>query len=168
MLFILLIVNVDIVYASQVKTAKAYATNSIIDIISIAINRYKFDTGKYPKDSEELVFLITPPNKKASKNWNGPYLKKNRIPVDPWDNPFIYKYPGSNMKDSFDLYSTGIDGISRTNGNDKDDINNWQDDKEWEKFYKPNKPLFPKLLLGILVLCSILFFLWKFIRKIKT
>ena len=46
--------------------------------------------------------------------------------VDDWGNPFVYEHssPTYNTR-TFDLYSTGPDGITTSSGNDADDINNW-------------------------------------------
>src|ERR1019366_1384158 len=37
---------------------------------------------------------------------------------DPWGNAYVYRFPGSHNPDSFDLYSLGEDGISKTCGSD--------------------------------------------------
>ena len=44
----------------------------------------------------------------------------DEIPLDPWDNPYIYQYPGTHNKD-FDIVSSGKDGSP---GGD-DDITNY-------------------------------------------
>jgi general secretion pathway protein G len=53
------------------------------------------------------------------KNWHGPYIKRG-VPNDPWGQPYVYRFPGTNGMD-YDLYSLGPDGRE---GND--DIVNWQ------------------------------------------
>jgi general secretion pathway protein G len=50
--------------------------------------------------------------------WKGPYVKQ--VPKDPWGNEYIYRYPGTNNANSYDIYSLGPDGRE---GND--DITNW-------------------------------------------
>jgi general secretion pathway protein G len=48
-------------------------------------------------------------------------LVRNGAPIDPWGNPYIYKYPG--QKQDFDLISYGADG--KTGGiSDDSDISN--------------------------------------------
>ena len=54
-----------------------------------------------------------------AKNWHGPYLDK--LPEDPWGNPYIYYYPGKHNPNAYDLLSVGPDGKEGTD----DDIGNW-------------------------------------------
>jgi len=51
--------------------------------------------------------------------------------IDPWGNPLIYKVPGDYGPYGYDLYSLGKDGISRSGGNDPDDINVWDKERSW-------------------------------------
>ncbi|MFK8069075.1 MAG: type II secretion system major pseudopilin GspG [Gammaproteobacteria bacterium] len=92
-----------------------------IESLSGALDSYSLDTGRYPSSSEGLKALVSNPG--DASNWNGPYLKKNKIPVDPWENAYHYKSPGDNG--SYDLYSLGADNAE---GGDKDnaDINSWE------------------------------------------
>ena len=52
----------------------------------------------------------------------GPYLKKKRLPPDPWGRPYAYKYPGEHSE--YDLYSYGKDG-SPAATSEAVDITNW-------------------------------------------
>jgi general secretion pathway protein G len=83
--------------------------------IKTALDRYEVENGQYPKNLQDL---ITRPN--DSKNWSGPYL--DAIPVDPWQHPYQYVWPGRNNPSGYDLYSWGPDGQDGT----ADDIGNWQ------------------------------------------
>ena len=58
-------------------------------------------------------------------NWHGPYLDQPFAPEDPWGHPYVYRFPGLHSTNGYDLYSIGPDGISKTGGNDLDDISNW-------------------------------------------
>jgi general secretion pathway protein G len=44
----------------------------------------------------------------------------NRLPVDPWKNPYQYRYPGTKNTDGYDVFSFGPDGVESA-----DDIGNW-------------------------------------------
>lgn len=84
--------------------------------IKSAVDAYKADTGNYPKGLGALV------QKPAGvTNWNGPYLDPAWKPLDPWGNPYIYRYPGKYNPKSYDLLSAGPDGKEGT----ADDICNW-------------------------------------------
>jgi general secretion pathway protein G len=84
----------------------------------LAIDLYETDTGDYPSG---LGDLMTEPS--GATGWKGPYLKKK--PLDPWGRGYVYKYPGSQNPDGYDLFSTGRDGAE---GGD-DDIGNWGEEK---------------------------------------
>ncbi|MDB5172417.1 MAG: xcpT 11 [Phycisphaerales bacterium] len=101
---------------SKIKAAKAGVSN-----ISTALHTFEVDNGHFPTTDEGLQVLITKPGN-ATGDWHGPYL--DRIPLDPWDHPFVYRKPGSHNTDAnsgFDLFSMGPDG--QESG---DDIGNWQ------------------------------------------
>ena len=98
--------------------AKSDSARIQIENISAGIDLYRLEVGRLPPDLEALVSAPSGEDK-----WNGPYLKKKVIPVDPWDNPFVYKVPGENG--DYDLYSLGADNAEGGEGEDKD-ITNWQ------------------------------------------
>jgi general secretion pathway protein G len=82
-----------------------------------ALDLYMVEVGSYPSEGEGLEVLRNNPGNSA--NWNGPYLKKT--PVDPWQNPYLYRIPSQHGLD-YDLCSNGPDGIEGTD----DDICNWE------------------------------------------
>ena len=98
--------------SEQARVTAAYA--DINGGLKSAIGVYEVDNGYFPKSLQEL--LVQPAN---AKNWHGPYLDK--APVDPWNNPYIYYYPGKHNPNGFDLLSAGPDGKEGTD----DDIGNW-------------------------------------------
>ena len=80
--------------------------------IKTALGNYEVDNGFYPKSLQDL--LTQPGN---AKNWHGPYL--DSLPVDPWQNAYIYYFPGKHG--TYDLLSVGPDGKEGTD----DDITSW-------------------------------------------
>lgn len=79
---------------------------------------YRIHTGDYPTTAEGLQALVTRPQNRGDR-WRGPYVKN--IPLDPWGEPYMYRYPGTRNTDSYDIFSKGPD---RTEGT-ADDIGNW-------------------------------------------
>ena len=79
---------------------------------------FEVDNGYNPKGKNGLQDLVVMP--RDARAWHGPYLDK--IPLDPWQNPYIYEFPGKHNPAGFDLYSAGQDGKPGTT----DDIGNWQ------------------------------------------
>ncbi len=84
--------------------------------IAEVLDLYELDNGIYPNTLKDLYVKPS-----SARNWKGPYLKKKADPTDPWGSPYIYRFPGINNSDAYDLYSAGKDGAD---GSD-DDITNW-------------------------------------------
>jgi general secretion pathway protein G len=95
------------------------AKTDILGNIPTALDLYELDNGTYPTTEQGLKALITQPTgHPLPQKWSGPYLKKP--PIDPWNNPYQYRFPGSQNTD-YDLFSYGPDG--QEGGGD--DITNW-------------------------------------------
>ena len=117
----LAVTNLDTIFGgAQGKTAHLFVNESI----KLLLTSYRIQMGDYPNTAEGLQALITPPAARADQ-WRGPYLQDAKLPVDPWGDPYVYRYPGTRNKTSFDVFSKGPD---RTEGT-KDDIGNWSEEK---------------------------------------
>ena len=103
---------------SQTDIAKLFVTQSM----RTPLVTYRLHMGGYPSTEEGLAALKTAPPGKTDR-WRGPYLDESvKVPVlDPWGEPYQYRYPGVHNKDGYDLWSKGPD---KTDGTD-DDIGNW-------------------------------------------
>lgn len=102
---------------------KAAVTRAKSDIrnIETALNLYRLDNFKYPTTDQGLEALVMNPGETVAPNWNGEgYL--DRVPVDPWNNPYHYASPGQHGQ--FDIFSYGADGQEGGEGVDAD-IGNW-------------------------------------------
>src|SRR5262245_11266327 len=86
---------------SKIKTARVQ-----IQSLSAALDLYYLDNGQYPQGNEGLSALVQRPS--AATRWNGPYLKSNLVPVDPWGRPYVYRSPGQHG--AYDIVSLGPDG----------------------------------------------------------
>jgi general secretion pathway protein G len=95
-----------------------------INNIEQALDLYKVDNRVYPNTEEGLNALIERPADEArGRNWAGPYLSEDSLPVDPWGNSYGYEYPPTRGKntDKPNIWSLGPDGSENTD----DDIVNW-------------------------------------------
>lgn len=101
---------------AKIDTARLFVHTSV----KLPLNTYKFAMGDYPTTAEGLQSLINPPQNNNGR-WRGPYLESNKVPLDPWNEPYQYAYPGARNKGSFDVWSKGPDRQSGT----EDDIGNW-------------------------------------------
>jgi general secretion pathway protein G len=86
---------------SKVKAAKIQ-----IESLSSALDLYFLDTGRYPSSSEGLNALLQRPGNVTS--WNGPYVKGNVVPSDPWGKSYTYRSPGQTGP--YQISSYGADG----------------------------------------------------------
>lgn len=99
----------------QKQTAKAQIAR-----LGQSLDQFRLDNYRYPTTSEGLNALVTNP---GIDTWDGPYLEKNVIPLDPWNRPYNYKAPGE--KGDYDLYSYGKDGTPGGEGDNRD-IVSWE------------------------------------------
>jgi general secretion pathway protein G len=89
--------------------------------INTALKFYRLDNFAYPTTEQGLEALVTDPNDPNARNWkSGGYLE--RLPRDPWGNPYQYLNPGNNSE--IDIYTLGRDGRPDGEGMDAD-IGNW-------------------------------------------
>ncbi len=102
--------------ASKTKAAKVQ-----IEDLAATLDMYKLDVGRYPTTEQGLQALVEKPA--DVKRWNGPYLRKNKIPLDPWQEAYHYTSPGEHGR--FDLYTFGADGQQGGEGEDQD-IVSWE------------------------------------------
>ncbi|MDD2800473.1 MAG: type II secretion system major pseudopilin GspG [Methylobacter sp.] len=101
---------------SKTKAAKVQ-----IEDLAASLDMYKLDLGRYPTSEQGLNALIQAPD--DAKRWNGPYLRKSKIPLDPWQQEYHYAAPGAHGK--FDLFSWGADAKEGGEGEDQD-ITSWE------------------------------------------
>ena len=101
---------------ARVGQSKQAAARAQIELFSAALDQYRLDVGSYPPAGAGLEALVSSQN---VPNWNGPYLKKNVVPVDPWGKPYLYKCcPGDHG--DVDIWSLGADGAPGGDGENAD------------------------------------------------
>jgi general secretion pathway protein G len=98
------------------KTASAKAQ---VELFGQALDQYRLDVGHYPSTEQGLQALNTNP---GEEKWAGSYLKKNLVPLDPWDKPYNYASPGQHG--DYDLFTYGRDGAPGGTGEDQD-VTSW-------------------------------------------
>ncbi len=106
---------------SRLGKVKATAAKAQIEQLSAALDSYRLDMGSYPITSQGLVVLVEPPQQNQD-SWTGPYLRKGKIPLDPWGEAYRYRSPGEHG--DFDLFSYGADKQPGGEGEDAD-VANW-------------------------------------------
>jgi general secretion pathway protein G len=97
-----------------------------IRVLQSALDLYRLDNYRYPTTDQGLEALAQKPSIPPDPpHWKeGGYI--DRLPKDPWGNPYQYLSPG--QKGPVDIFSLGADG--QTGGEGKDaDLGNWNLDQ---------------------------------------
>lgn len=100
---------------NEARTARV---KTDISSIQTAVRTYEIYMGKYPSDDEGIEELS-----KATDEHKA-FLEK--IPKDPWGNPYSYREESENGLSGPDVWSNGPDGQEGTD----DDIGNWDVESE--------------------------------------
>jgi general secretion pathway protein G len=131
------------------QKADINAVKTQIGMFQSALERYAVDMNKFPSTEEGLVALVAPPGSdggggsssdtggtgagssetggsdSSGGTWDGPYIKTEKLPVDPWGKAYAYEYPPTHNKINVpDIWSFGPDGQENT----EDDIVSWTGD----------------------------------------
>ena len=102
--------------------ARIVAAKQDIATLMQALKLYRLDNQRYPSTEQGLQALIEKPVVGPTPNgWKaGGYVEK--LPKDPWGNPYQMLSPG--VKGEIDVFSYGADGQPGGTGNDAD-IGSW-------------------------------------------
>ncbi len=125
LLVVLLILS--LIAAFAVPRVMKYLGGARSDAAAIQVERlggildlYRLDMGRYPDTDEGLRALVEAPV--DAERWNGPYLKKENSLIDPWGEPYEYRFPGDHGE--YDLYTLGADRVDGGDGEDAD-VTSW-------------------------------------------
>ena len=131
---------------------------------------YKFDEVKETIRSIDMMFKMFKSNygvNPPSGNWQNELLGNNKATIntrkncyivstkDSWGNEIRAVIPGKYNKSGVDVFSVGADGISKTNGNDPDDLNNWSPSHDGQYYHRKfaRERIYSFILQG--VFCSL-------------
>lgn len=108
---------------SRPDEARVVAAKQDIAALMQALKMYRLDSKRYPTTEQGLQALTTKPAQTpVPDNWKaGGYVE--RLPVDPWGNPYQYLNPG--LHGEIDVFSYGADGTAGGEGFDAD-VGSWQ------------------------------------------
>jgi general secretion pathway protein G len=104
------------------EEARVIAAKQDVATIVQALKLYRLDNHRYPTTEQGLQALVAPPTvAPLAPNWKSSgYLE--RLPKDPWGNPYNYLSPGVHAE--IDVFSYGADGAQGGSGRDAD-IGSW-------------------------------------------
>jgi len=107
---------------------EARITKAMQDIRTLesALNLYRLDNFRYPTTDQGLQALVEAPSSgpEATQYPEGGYM--DRLPTDPWGNPYQYLNPGRHGE--LDVFSYGADGRRGGDGIEGE-IGNWNMDE---------------------------------------
>ncbi|MGI9436167.1 MAG: type II secretion system major pseudopilin GspG [Geminicoccaceae bacterium] len=101
-------------------SAKTDAAKAQVQNIASILDLYRLEVGSYPSEADGLNALLAAPS--DAPRWNGPYVKKRDVLVDPWGQLYIYRMPGEHG--DYDIYTLGADQVEGGDGEDQD-ITSW-------------------------------------------
>ncbi len=107
---------------SRPDEARVIAARQDIASLMQALKLYRLDNQRYPVTEQGLQALsLKPTTAPIPPNWKADgYLE--RLPRDPWGNPYQYLNPG--LHGEIDIFTFGRDGAPGGEGNDAD-IGSW-------------------------------------------
>jgi general secretion pathway protein G len=107
---------------SRPDEARAIAAKQDIASLMQALKLYRLDNQRYPSTEQGLQALVArPASAPLAPNWKtGGYVE--RLPRDPWGNPYQYLNPG--VRGELDVFSFAADGAPGGEGNDAD-VGSW-------------------------------------------
>ncbi|MCP4783481.1 MAG: prepilin-type N-terminal cleavage/methylation domain-containing protein [Fuerstiella sp.] len=124
------------------------AVKTQIGMFQSSLERYAIDVNRFPSSEQGLAALVAAPSPDSgeggsemeedvalegddedgiggSTSWDGPYIKTETLPKDPWGNSYRYEYPPTHNKMNVpDIWSFGPDGQENTD----DDVVSWTGD----------------------------------------
>ncbi|OIR03045.1 type II secretion system protein G precursor [mine drainage metagenome] len=108
---------------SRPDEARVVAAKQDIASLMQALKLYRLDNHAYPTTEQGLQALVSKPaSAPIPPDWKaGGYIE--RLPRDPWGNPYQYLNPG--LHGEIDVFSYGADGAPGGEGNDAD-IGSWE------------------------------------------
>lgn len=122
-IFLLLLAFSFQVSALTCGSPKGGMADAHIQMFSVALDVYYLDHGRYISQDKGLAGLIVLKEEGTQEiNMEETYLR--RLPLDPWGNPYQYRYPGVKNPESYDLWSFGADGVAGGEEVNKD-CGNW-------------------------------------------
>lgn len=92
--------------------AKLRQVESDFKSFQSALAMYKLNAGSYPTTQQGLKALVEKPSSTpVPRRW---VQVMSKIPTDPWDSAYIYKFPGKKRANEFEMVSKGPDGMENT------------------------------------------------------
>jgi len=94
-------------FGGALGNAQDTAAEMKISSLTSLLESYRAAAGSYPSESQGLEALVTKPSTSPiPRRWR---QQMQKVPLDPWNQPFIYKYPGTKDPKTYEIISVGED-----------------------------------------------------------
>lgn len=94
------------------NSAKLKQVDADFASLSNALKAYEMNAGTYPTTQQGLRALVEKPTTTpVPRRWS---QISTKVPLDPWKQEYLYKFPGSKNPTEFELISKGPDGQEKT------------------------------------------------------
>jgi general secretion pathway protein G len=98
------------------EAAREKAAQAKISEFNSKLEVYRMVSGMYPSQNQGLAALVQKPTSAPEpRRWKQQFKE---LPMDPWNNDYLYFYPGKQDKNTYEIVSKGPDGEEGT----EDDI----------------------------------------------
>jgi len=94
-------------FGGAMGNANDQAAQLKINGMTSLLESYRSAAGSYPSESQGLEALVTKPTTApVPRNWR---QQMKSVPLDPWQNAYTYKFPGTKDPSTFEIISKGED-----------------------------------------------------------
>lgn len=77
--------------------------------LDTALELYRAWTGSYPRSDAGLEAIYRKSGDAEPGKWDGVYLSGDGPLLDPWGQPYAYRFPGMRNPKGYELFSSGPD-----------------------------------------------------------
>jgi len=93
-------------------SAKLSQVDADFKTLDTALMSYKLNAGNFPTTQQGLKALVEKPTTTpVPRRWS--QISK-KVPVDPWKQDYIYRFPGKKNANEYEIVSKGPDGLENT------------------------------------------------------
>ena len=111
--------------SQKIGSARQQQVATDLQRIAAGLHQYKLDNKRYPTEAQGLRALLEVPTADPlASRWNGPYLSRDSLLIDPWGRDYIYR--ASDAPPTFTLQTLGGDGKEGGEGGKSDTILKYQ------------------------------------------
>lgn len=96
----------------SLESAKIKRVDGDFKSLDSALSLYKLNAGYFPTQNQGLKALVSKPSgTPVPRAW---VQQLRDVPMDPWGNPYSYRFPGKKRANEYELISKGPDGMENT------------------------------------------------------